>query len=161
MMTRVNKIFIGKDINRTAQLVDDAAFTVVQTNIKEGEIVVLDKNFAVLAETATYADSNVIYIAEGSSEVVTYTNEAGTSFTSRKIILSDAIDGARVVTYNGKDYAAKSEEVVTIGAISGTITAGTEYVLRIVYNDITEHPGQFTQTYRCIVTGKQIGRAHV
>lgn len=150
MMTRVNKIFIGKDINRTAQLVDDAAFTVVQANIKEGEIVVLDKNFAVLAETATYADSNVIYIAEGTDEVTTYTNEAGTSITSRVITVSDAIDGARIGIYSGKNYAAKTEEIVTLGAISGTITAGTEYVLRLVYNDITEHPGQFTQTYRYV-----------
>ena len=150
MLKRVNKIFIGKDINRTAALVDGAALGTVQGNIVEGELVALDENFKVLAATATYTNTKTIYIAEGTSETIKYNNEAGTAFTARKIIVSDPINGSLVKSYKGKVYEAKTEEIVTIGAISGTITAGTEYVLRLVYNDINEHPGQFTSTYRYV-----------
>lgn len=154
MLNRVNKIFIGKDINRTAALADNAVFETIQDNIVEGELIVLGKNYTALAATGTYADSNIIYIAEGTDEVLSYSNEAGTALTARKLLVSDAIDGALVRSYKGKDYAAKTQEIVTIGAISGTITAGTEYVLRIVYKDLNEHPGQFTSTYRHVaVTG--------
>lgn len=150
MMTRVNKIFIGKDISRTAALVDGAAFTVVQANIVEGEIVVLDKNFEVLAATATVADTDTIYIAEGTEQTLSVTNEAGTTSTIRKVIVSDPITAKGIRTYEKNAYAAKTEETFTIPAISGTIVAGTEYVLRIVYRDMIEHPGQFTATYRYI-----------
>lgn len=150
MMTRVNKIFIGKDISRTAALIDGAAFTVVAANVAEGEIVVLDKNYEVLAATAVVADTDTIYIAEGTSETNAVVNEAGTSTTYRKLIVSDPIVAGKIKAYNRSAYVAKTEEAFTIPAISGTIVAGTEYVLRIVYRDIIEHPGQFTATYRYI-----------
>ena len=110
----------------------------------------MDENFKVLAAAATYTNTKTIYIAEGTNETISYVNEAGTAFTARKIIVSDAINGALVKGYRGKVYEAKTEEVVTFGAITDTIVAGTEYVLRIVYNDMVEHPGQFTATYRYV-----------
>jgi hypothetical protein len=33
-----------------------------------------------------------------------------------------------------------------------TPVVGTEYIVRIIYKDIKEHPGQFTQTYRYVST---------
>jgi hypothetical protein len=71
----------------------------------------------------------------------------------RKILLSDPIEGALVRSWKGVSYDAKSEQVTTFTTTACTpLTAGTEVVLRVVYKDITEHPGQFTQTYRYIVT---------
>lgn len=153
MLKRVNEILIGKDIARTGALADAATMKTIQENILEGEVVVLDKNLKVAAIAVTYALSDVLYIAEGTGIVKNYYDEPGTALVAREIILSSAIDGAKVTQYLGGDYSAKVEKIATIGAIT-SVVAGTEYVLRIVYKDIVEHPGQFEQTYRyTAVTG--------
>jgi hypothetical protein len=150
MFTRPNSLLIGKDIARTLAVVDGAAMDVLEANIVEGEIVILDKYFKV-ADTPTYTATETIYIAEGSADIYNYTNEAGTSVTgARKLTVSAPIQGQKVIEVAGGSYTAKTEQVTTIAAISDTVVAGTEYVLRIVYKDVVEHPGQFTQTYRYI-----------
>jgi len=150
MLTRVNEILIGKDIDRTAANVAGASMATIQTNIASGELLVLDSNFKIAPVTITYATSDVIYIVEGTDETFNYTNEAGTAFSGKRLIVSNPIDGRGVKNYNKVAYVAKTEKNVTFGAITGAIVAGTEYVLRIVYKDIIEHPGQFTETYRYV-----------
>ena len=144
MQKKVEKVFIAKSINRTG--------SVTIGNMADGEVVVLDKNKNALAAAATVADSDVIYIAEGLSGTYDYVTPDGTAVTGvRQILVSDPIQGVAVATYNGKEYEAAAEAVVTV---SGTMTpvVGTEYVLRIVYPDVCEHPGQFTYTYREVAT---------
>ena len=149
MLQRTTKLLIGKDINRDALVVEGASMaTIIATGaMSDGEIVVLDKNKNVLAEGATIADSDIIYIAQGTGSTYSYTNEAGTTTaTNRKLLFSDPIEGAKVKSYTGKSYAAPVQQVVTW--TPGTFAAGTEYVIRIVYKDMVEHPGQFTHSYR-------------
>jgi hypothetical protein len=154
MLQRTNKLLIGKDISRDAQVVAGATITtiVASTGLADGEIVVLDKNFKVLAAGATVADSDIIYICQGTSVTYDYTNEQGTAVTTnRRILLSDPIQGSLVKSYKGVSYAAKVEQIDdwTVGF---TPVTGTEYGIRIVYKDMNEHPGQFTQTYRVTAT---------
>lgn len=152
MLRKVNKIFIGKTA-RTVALVDGVDITTVQSNIVEGELVVLDSNFNVVeGASATYANTKTIYIAEGSSEIFESTNPDDTPLSGRRLILSDPIDGSHVVNYIGSTYAAKAEATSTIPSISDTIIAGTEYVLRIVFTgDVAAQvPGQNTETHRYI-----------
>lgn len=151
MLKKVDKVFIGKYIERTGALVDNATITTVQSNAVEGEIVILDSEYKVMVgASATYANSKVIYIAEGSAEVFTTANPNGTVLTGRRLLISGSIDGARIVNYKGGKYVAKSEAVATFPAIDGTIIAGTEYVLRVVFKgDIAaQHPGQNIETHR-------------
>lgn len=149
MLNRVNKIFIGKDIDRTVAIADGATMTTIQSNIVEGEVVLLDQDFKALAAAATYPTVRKVYVAEGSSESFTTNAPDGSSLTGRRVLLSDPIEGTHVVNYSGKSYAAKAEMTATIPAISDTIVSGTEYVLRIVYKDINEDMGQrMAATYR-------------
>ncbi len=143
---KVNKPIIGKDIDRTGSLVIEGA----SQNIAEGEVVVLDKNREVLAAGSTITDSATIYLAVGTGETHDYTLPDGTAVTGiRKLSYSAPIDGAHVVSYVGlsADNAA-TERQATIDMSGITPVVGTEYVLRIVYKDVHEHPGQFTQTFR-------------
>ena len=148
MINKPYKLFIGKDIGRTLAIAAGVGIDVVSANIVEGEVVLLDKNMEVLGTNATYSDSNAICIAEGTSRVINYSNSAGTALTGRHILLSDVIEGNKIRKVTIRPFTAKAEAVTTISDITGTITAGTEYVLKIVYKDVEEHPGQFTQTYR-------------
>jgi hypothetical protein len=157
MLQRTNKLLIGKDINRDPQVVAGAAITTTtgSSGLADGEIVVLDKDFKVLAAGATIADTDIIYICQGTGETYDYVNELDSSVTSnRRIILSDPIEGKLVKKYTGVSYSAKAEQVVTI--TPDTPVLGTEYLVRIVYKDMNEHPGQFTQTYRAIADGTNV-----
>jgi hypothetical protein len=153
MYSRVEKVFIGKDISRTSSAVVFPYLNGSSTaqNAAEGEIFVLDKNKNIMAAGATVADSDVIYIAEVLGGTQTYANEAGTSITANKVIISDPIVGKYVTNYSGRAYTAKAEKTAVF-TLTGT-TSGRETIVRIVYKDIKEHPGQFTHTYRFFESG--------
>ena len=150
MLNRVNKVLIGLDVSRTGSLA--LAGGASAGNLVAGEIVVLDKDMKIASAGVTISDTDTLYIIQGTSETYTFKNaDTGAAITSaRRFRISDAIEGRLVKKYSGISYAAKAEQVDTLTSTGISTTAGTEYVLRIVYKDINEHPGQFTQTYRYI-----------
>ena len=153
MLKKVDKIFIGKYIERTAAIADGADMTTAQSNAVEGEVFILDEDYNIVeGASATYANTKKIYLAEGSSEVFNTTNPDGSALSGRRLLISGAIDGTRVVNYIGGGYTAKTEALGTFPAISDTIVAGTEYVLQIVFKgDIaTQHPGQNLEIHRYV-----------
>ncbi len=153
MIDRTNKVLIGKDIARTGAIVAGANVVTISANIADGEIVVLDKNKNVLDTSATIGTTDHIFICQGVAETFDYSNEAGTLVTgARKILYSDAIYGAYVSSYIGKLFEAKTQQTSSLVLTGLTPVEGMEYLVRLVYKDINEHPGQFTQTYRHIAT---------
>lgn len=155
MLNRVTSLLIGKDISRDAQVVSGAQLDTItkSTGLANGEIVVLDKDKKVLAAGATIADSDTIFIVQSTADTFDYTNKAGTAVTgNRKIKMSGPIVGAKVKNFVGEAYAVKAEQTASFVIAGMTPVVGTEYLIRIVYKDINEHPGQFTQTYRYIST---------
>lgn len=157
MLQRTSKLLIGKDISRDAQVVDGAVITTTagSTGLADGEIVVLDKNFNVLAAGKTIADTDIIYICQGTGSTFDYANELGTAVTGvRKLLFSDPIEGAKVKNYKGVSYSAIVEQVTTI--TPDTPVLGYDYVLRIEYKDMISPSGQFTQTYRVTADGVDV-----
>lgn len=156
MQNRVNKILIGKDINRTSSLqITDP--TTTSTYIAEGEVIVVDKDKNLLAAGATVLDTDTIYLGVGSSVTYDYTLPSGTAVTDARVIdWSAPIKGAFVKTFKGlsaDNSATERSATINIdGASTFAPVVGTEYVIRVVYKDIPEHPGQFTQTFRVIAT---------
>jgi len=155
MINRTDKVLIGKDITRDPQVVAGASIVTISasTGLQDGEIVVLDKNKLVLAAGATIADTDTIYICLGVTETFDYTNEAGSAVTgARRLEFSDPIKGANVVSYLGRAHTVKAEQTATVDLTGMTPVVGTEYIIRIIYKDVKEHPGQYTQTYRYVST---------
>jgi hypothetical protein len=151
MQAKVGKILIAKDIARTGSLVIGGS----TENLAEGEVVVLDENRKIASAGITYADSKKLYVVEGLGETFSYVDPSSTSITCRKLLYSDAIDGAGVANYSGSAYTAPVEATFTL---SGSLTpvVNNEYVLRVVYKDMEEHPGQFTYTYRVIASSTSL-----
>lgn len=149
---RVNTILIGSDIARTEDL--DITATSSQ-NLAEGEVFVADKNKKLLSSGSTISDSDTIYIGVGTGETFDYTDPSGSSVTGvRKIKWSNPISGKFVKNYKGltgDSSATECKATIDIdGATDFSPTKGEEYVIRIVYKDVSEHPGQFVQEYRVI-----------
>lgn len=151
MIDKPYKLFIGKDIDRTTALTTGGEnFSVVSANIAEGEIIVLDKNMNAFTAGEVFANSDTMYIAEGTSRTISLNDELGNAITGRHILLSDAIKGKLVRNVAFRTFSTKTECTATIAAITDAIVAGTEYVLKVIYKDMEEHPASFTQTYRYI-----------
>jgi hypothetical protein len=149
MLARVTSLLIGKDIDRTASLV----ITGASENIADGEVVVLDKNKNILlAANASVDFSDVIYIVQALGTTYTYTNPSGTSVTCRRLKFSNPIEGKLVKKFSAVPFDVKGEKTVSFAAITGPLTVGTEWCLRVVYKDIHEKRGQFTKTYRFTAT---------
>lgn len=156
MLQRTTKLLIGKDISRDAQVVAGAIITttIASTGLADGEIVVLDKTFKVLAAGATISDTDIIYICQGTGGTYNYTGETGVTVSgARKIIFSDPIYGKFVKSFVGTPYSAPVQQVTTFDLTGVTPIVGTEYFVRIVYTDVNAHPGQFTHTYRITAAG--------
>lgn len=155
MLKRTDKLLIGKDISRDNAVAAGADLATISASggIASGEVVVLDKFKLVLTAGDTVVDTDSIFICQGTGETFDYTNEAGTLTSSnRKLLFSDKIEGAKVRKFIGRSYVVKAEQVSTLTVSGMTAVEGVEYVFRVVYKDIKEHPGQFTQTYRVIAS---------
>jgi len=155
MLTRVNKVLIGKDINRDAQVVPGATLATItlSTGLADGEVVVLDKYKKVLAAGATVSDSDTIYVCQATSKTFNYTNEPGTAVTgAREVLMSDPIQGKNVRSFKSEAFTVKAEQTAAVDLTGLTPVAGTEYLIRVIYKDMEEYPSQFTQTYRHIAT---------
>lgn len=144
-------MLIGKDISRTGSLILYKADGT--PNLADGEIVVLDKDMKILVAGATISDTDTIYIIQGTGDTYDYADASGDAVTGvRRFIVSDPVEGSLVKSWKGVSYATKAEQVSSYVITGMTPVVGTEYIIRIVYKDIKEHPGQFTQTYRYIST---------
>lgn len=152
MLQKTNKLFIGKDISRDAQVVDGAnMYTItLSSGLADGEVVVLDKFQKVLAAGSTVADTDTIYICQSTGSTYSYSLPNGSAVTgARRVRMSDPIKANLVKSFIGTSYTAKSEQVTTFDVTAlSAVVVNTEYILRIVYKDMNEHPGQFTATYR-------------
>lgn len=160
MLNKPTKVLIGTDVARTAGCVAGASMVTTVANAVAGEILVFDKNKKILVPGATIADTDVIFIGQGTGVTFDYTSETGSAVTgARKLIFSDPIEGNLVKSFVGKSYTAASPQVTTFTCTNLTVTAGTELKLRIVYKDLQEQKGggQFVHSYQyTCVTGDTV-----
>lgn len=153
MIDRVHSVIVGKNVSRTASLVI-YSLNGSAGNLAEGEVFVADKNKKFVEGSIGVEDTDTIYIGVGLGSTVTYADASGNSLTTRRIKWSAPIMGKYVKSYVGTPYTARAQQSSSF-THSFTPVAGKEYVLRIIYKDMVEHPGQFTHTYRYIATSSE------
>ena len=145
---RVNKVFIS---NVAADTANVALFSATGGGladlIAEGEAVVMDENRQLLAADATIEDSGTIYIAVGTD--VTFAEGVN---TYRELEYSDPIEAKNVLRYFGTNYAAATQKVATFDPGTFVPVVGTEYIVKVVYKDLHEHPANFSYSYRIVST---------
>jgi hypothetical protein len=140
MLNHVNTVLIGS--NCPASYTNVAALTT-------GDVALFDENKAILTTTGAAAAAKAIYVGvvKGTETV---SDNAGTVSTVNIIAYSNAIQKGSKPNMVYSDYIAATEDVISFNLASVVPTVGDRYVLRVVYNDIYEHPGQFTHTYEVI-----------
>lgn len=142
MITRVDTVLIGKKCPIAYTTVDDLA---------KGDVALFDQNKALITTAANAVDASTVYVGvAGDNMTITLPN--GATATKRMVEYSNAIQKASKPSYVQGDYVAPVEEKIEIDLTSATVVIGHRYVLRIVYKDMYEAPGQFTHTYGVVAT---------
>lgn len=136
MITRVDSVMIGKKC--------PASYTTVDA-LNAGEVALFDENRALIKNQDDALKASTIYVG-----VCT----GGTSSTKKVIEYSNAIQKASKPSYVMGDYEAPVAEKIEIDLTSAKPVIGHRYVLRIVYKDLYEAPGQFTHTYETVATSE-------
>lgn len=140
MLQHVNTVLIGTGA--------PVSYTTADA-LTEGQIALFDQNRAIVKDAvgAKAASSLYIGVCEGKEDVY---NETGTKSTKSVIRFSMPIMKGSKPHMVFSKYVAAAEDKIVITATKVTPEVGHRYVLRLVYNDIYEAPGQFTHTYEVI-----------
>lgn len=137
MIQSVHSVLIGKKC--------PTAYTTVDA-LSAGDVALFDENRAIIKTAAAAVNASSLYVGVAGSKV-NVTMPDGTVSSKANIDFSNEIQKASKPSAVIGEYTAPSQEKVTITLTNATIVAGNRYVLRIVYKDMYEAPGQFTHTY--------------
>lgn len=137
MITRVGTVLIGKNCPTSYTAADALA---------AGDVAMFDQDRKIIKTAAEAVKASTLYIGVAQDKV-TVTKPDGSTEQKANIEFSNAIQKDSNPSAVIGEYEAPVQEKVVITLTSATITAGNRYVLRIVYKDMYEDPGQFTHTY--------------
>lgn len=140
MLQHVNTVLIAKTAPASFSTADALA---------DGAIALFDENRNILTSAANAAAAKSIYVGvcEGKEDVY---DQKGAKSTKSVIRFSMPIQKGSNPTLVVTPFVAKAEDKIVITAANVVPEIGHRYVLRLVYNDIYEAPGQFTHTYEVI-----------
>ena len=137
MITRVGTVLIGKNCPTSYTTADALA---------AGDVAMFDQDRKIIKTAADAVKASTLYIGVAQDKV-TVTKPDGSTEQKDNIEFSNAIQKNSNPSAVIGEYEAPVQEKIVITLTSATITAGNRYVLRIVYKDMYEDPGQFTHTY--------------
>lgn len=141
MLQYVNSVLVGGAQSATAK---------TMANAIAGDILMFDETGAVIDTTAKAAAASIVKLGLVSDKVQDYVKADGTTSSIKVLQYSNLIDKKSIRNYVPFVYTAVKEDAITINFDTFTPVIGNRYVLRIIYRDLYEHPGQFTHTYEVI-----------
>lgn len=139
MLQHVNSVLISNTINTTTGAINTAT-------LAKGALVAVNDKGALINPTTAIADTT--YVKFG---VVRSVIDSAKKIYDIKWGNPIQKQGVKSIAYTIKSVAPVQDKVV-ITLTNAEIVAGHRYVLRVVYKDIYEAPGQFTHTYEVFAT---------
>lgn len=151
MLQHVNSVLISNTINTTTGAINAAT-------LAKGALVAVNDKGALINPTVAITDTT--YVKFG---VVRSVIDSAKKIYDIKWGNPIQKQGVKSIAYTIKSVAPVQDKVV-ITLTDAEIVAGHRYVLRVVYKDIYEAPGQFTHTYEVFAantTAKDLASAIV
>lgn len=141
MITRVDKVIIGKKVN----IAEPNALAI-------GDITVVDQN---MKAATSPADASALYIGvcTGKQEV---TKKDGSVAEVSIMKYSDRIQKESKPSYVAHAYEAPVAAKIEINFANAAIAYGHRYVLRVLYKDIEVANFQFTHTYEHVAESDNV-----
>lgn len=153
MMQHVNQVFIGNTLDLGAVKADFSGATeaAVEALDNVGKIVIADETYTLVAEStnSNIKEFHIGIVEDQIIEVVTDV-DLGTVEYQNVIRWSPAINVAGIKDVISNPYEPVREDTIVVDFTNITVEAGHRYVVRIIYKDLYEHPGQFTHQYEVV-----------
>ena len=137
MIQHVNTVLIGKTL--------PSAYTTADA-LTAGDVALFDQNRAIIKTATDAAKATSLYIGVAQNKVKV-TMPDGSVADKANIKFGNEIQKNSNPSAVIGEYVAPVQDKIVITLTDATIIAGHRYVLRIVYKDMYEAPGQFTHTY--------------
>lgn len=137
MIQHVNTVLIGKTL--------PSAYTTADA-LTAGDVALFNQNRAIIKTAADAAKATSLYIGVAQNKVKVTTPD-GSVTDKANIKFGNEIQKNSNPSAVIGEYVAPVQDKIVITLTNATIIAGHRYVLRIVYKDMYEAPGQFTHTY--------------
>lgn len=147
MLQYVNSVLVGKVQSATAKTIDNAV---------AGDILMFDKTGAVISTAAAAAAATEMKLGLVSGKTQDYTAPDGTAKSIKVVQYSNLIPKNSIRSFAPFTYVAPAEDKIVIDFGTFAPVIGDRYVLRIIYRDLYEHPGQFTHTYEVVATSADL-----
>lgn len=142
MFKHVDTVLIGKNLPASYSTVDA---------LNAGDVALFDENGALITAAANAADAKELYIGVAQEKVnVTIDGEVE---QKANIKMSPVVKRGMKAILSVSAHKEPVEDKIVIDLTSATIVSGNRYVIRIIYRDIYEHPGQFSHTYEVFANG--------
>lgn len=156
MLQHVNTVIVGKtaaapDSGTGATAVYAANYNTV-AEFSAGEVYLVDEKMNLIATHANAIAAKEVRFALKTDKTTTYTDTTGADQTATVIKYSAPIKKGSIKSAKYNVYTAPVEDSITFDFTGVTPVIGNRYVVRFIYRDIYEHPGQFTKTYEVIAT---------
>lgn len=136
MLQHVNTVLVGSGLLTAA----------ATSTADKGKYAFFNENGVVVtSSTSDEAEKLAIGVCTGGDTV------GGVFVPSYK--LTPYLQKKAITSVTSDKFVGATQQIATISMDGLSTTAGLRYVLRIVYKDIYEAPGQFTHTYEVIATG--------
>lgn len=130
MLQKPNTVFVGSKVNAAA------------TSLAVGDIVLINASTGAPLAIASIANTKAIQLG--------YVKAIGSTDAAATIVKTQVIPKGKVKSLVYSAYASKVEASSIIDFTGVTPIAGHRYVVRVIYNDLYEHPGQYTHSYEAI-----------
>ena len=137
MIQHVNTVLIGKTL--------PSAYTTADA-LTAGDVALFDQNRAIIKTAADAAKATSLYIGVAQNKVKVTMPDGSVADKANIKFGNEIQKNSNPSAVIGK-YVAPVQDKIVITLTDATIIAGHRYVLRIVYKDMYEAPGQFTHTY--------------
>lgn len=137
MLQKPNTVFVGKKINTAG------------STLAVGDIV------AINAETgAVIATSAITTLASAPKSLqFGYVKAVGATDAKATITKTQVIGRKNITNIAYANDDAAIDATASLNFTGVTLVAGYRYVIRVIYKDLYEHPGQFTHSYEVIFNG--------
>lgn len=137
MLQHVDTVLIGKNLPASYTTADALAV---------GDVALFDQNRAIIKTAADAAKASSLYVGVAQDKIKV-TMPDGTVADKANIKFGNEIQKSSKPSAIAGSYVAPTQDQIVITLTDATIVSGHRYVLRMVYKDMYEAPGQFTHTY--------------
>lgn len=149
MMQYVNTVLVGGTQGTTISAVD-------VNSMAAGSIVMVDADGKLIKTQADASAAKAVKFGLITGRTLDYTKPDGTAASLKDVTYSNLFTKNAVRQMSKFSFVAPAEDVITFTFTGFTPVVGHRYVVRVIYKDIYEHPGQFTKSYEVVAKGTNL-----